>query len=222
MVVPRSTTRRPFMATPTPPLKVGAMLFQDFELLDIYGPLELLGLLRDRVSITMLAEKPGEIRSNQGPKGVADVALADASGFDIVLVPGGWGTRAGVQDAPFLAELRRLADEARYVGSICTGSALLAKAGILDGKRATSNTLAFDWVTTQGPGVTWVRQARWVEDGKCFTSSGVSAGMDMTLGLIQVIFGRETSLQIARWAEYTWHEDKTVDPFATPPPAAKG
>ena len=210
------------METPTPPLKVGAVLFPDFELLDIYGPLELLSLLGPRVSITVLAEQPGPIKGNQGVKGVADAALADASGFDIILVPGGWGTRAGVQNAPFLAELRRLAGEARYVGSICTGSALLAKAGILDGKRATSNKLAFDWVTTQGPGVTWVRQARWVEDGKCFTSSGVSAGMDMTLGLIQVIFGREISLQIARWAEYTWHEDKTVDPFATPPPAAKG
>ena len=209
------------METPTPPLKVGAVLFHDFELLDIYGPLELLGLLRERVSITMLAERPGIIKSSQGPKGVADAALADASGFDIILVPGGWGTRAGVLNAPFLAELRRLADEARHVGSICTGSALLAKAGILDGKRATSNKLAFDWVTTQGPNVTWVRQARWVEDGKCFTSSGVSAGMDMTLGLIQVIFGRETTLQIARWAEYTWHEDKTVDPFATLPPVGK-
>jgi len=208
------------METPAPPLKVGAVLFPDFELLDIYGPLELLSLLGERISITMLAEQAGVIRGNQGIKGVADAALADASGFDLILVPGGWGTRACVLNAPFLAELRRLADGARYVGSICTGSALLAKAGILDGKRATSNKLAFDWVTTQGPHVTWIRQARWVEDGKCFTSSGVSAGMDMTLGLIQVIFGRETTLQVARWAEYTWHEDKTVDPFATLPPSA--
>ena len=197
-------------------LKIGAVIFPDFELLDIYGPLEMLGILRDRVSITMLAEKAGEVRSNQGPRGVADAALAEMSGFDILLVPGGMGTRTEVQNLPFLKDLREKAEEARFVASICTGSALLAKAGILDGKNATSNKLAFDWVTTQGPNVKWIREARWVEDGRFFTSSGVSAGIDMTLGLIQRIFGREVSLQVACWAEYTWHDDKSVDPFALP------
>jgi transcriptional regulator GlxA family with amidase domain len=197
------------------PLQVGAVIFPGFELLDIYGPLEMFGLLRDRVSITMLAENSGEVRSSQGPRGVADLALADASAFDVLLVPGGWGTRAEVRNLPFLDMLRARAGEARFVASICTGSALLAKAGVLDGKKATSNKLAFDWVTTQGPDVEWIKEARWVEDGRFFTSSGVSAGMDMTLGLIQHIFGREVSLQVARWAEYTWHEDKSVDPFAS-------
>ena len=196
------------------PLKIGAVIFPGFELLDIYGPLEMLGLLRDRVSITMLGEKAGEIRSNQGPKGIADVSLADASGFDVLLVPGGSGTRVEVQNRPFLELLVTRAKEARLVASICTGSALLAKAGILDGKKATSNKLAFDWVTSQSPNVTWIKEARWVEDGRFFTSSGVSAGMDMTLGLIQRIFGRDTSLQITRFAEYVWNEDKSVDPFA--------
>ena len=70
-------------------------------------------------------------------------------------------------------------------------------------------------MVSQGPNVTWVREARWVEDGRFFTSSGVSAGIDMSLGLIQHIFGRDMSLQIARSAEYTWQEDKSVDPFAT-------
>jgi transcriptional regulator GlxA family with amidase domain len=200
------------------PLKIGAVIFPGFELLDIFGPLEMLGMLREQVSITMLAEKPGEVRSNQGPKGVADAALADVSALDVLLVPGGWGTRTEVQNAPFLDLLRARAKEARFVASICTGSALLAKTGVLDGKRATSNKLAFDWVTSQGPNVIWIREARWVEDGNIYTSSGVSAGMDMTLGLIQRLFDRSMSLQIARWAEYSWHEDKTVDPFALPAP----
>jgi len=197
-------------------LKIGAVIFPDFELLDIYGPLEMLGLLRDRVYITMLAEQAGEVRSNQGPSGVADAALTEASRFDILLVPGGRGTRTEVLNLPFLKALRERAEESRFVASICTGSALLAKAGLLDGKKATSNKLAFDWVTTQGPNVKWVREARWVEDGRFFTSSGVSAGMDMTLGLIQRILSREVSLEVARRAEYTWHEDKSVDPFAFP------
>jgi transcriptional regulator GlxA family with amidase domain len=97
---------------------------------------------------------------------------------------------------------------------MCSSSALLAKAGILDGKSATSNKRAFDWVKSQGPDVTWIRQARWVEDGRIFTSSGVSAGMDMTLGLIERLLGREHSRQVAKQAEYRWNEDRTIDPFA--------
>ncbi len=149
------------METNAQALKIGAVIFPGFELLDIYGPLEMLGLLRDRVSITMLAERPGEVRSNQGPKGVADAALADVSDLDVLLVPGGWGTRTEVQNEPFLDALRARAKEARFVASVCTGSALLAKAGVLDGKKATSNKLSFDWVTTQGPNVIWIREARW-------------------------------------------------------------
>jgi len=202
------------MDTNTQTLKVGAVLFPDFELLDVYGPLEMFGMLR--VRITMLAERAGKIKSHQGPCGVAEVSLADAGAFDVLLVPGGQGTREEVRNPAFLDLLRARAGEARFVASVCTGSALLAKAGILDGRKATSNKLAFDWVSAQGPNVTWIREARWVEDGKFFTSSGVSAGMDMSLGLIQRIFGRDASVQVARLAEYTWHEDKAADPFARP------
>lgn len=203
------------MEAKTQSLKIGAVLFPDFELLDIYGPIELFGMLGERVSITMLAERAGEIKSNQGPKGVADECLTDVSELDVLLVPGGWGTRAGVQNTYFLELLKAVSANSRFVASICTGSALLAKAGILDGKKATSNKMAFDWVATQGPKVNWIREARWVEDGKYITSSGVSAGMDMALGMIQQIFDRDTALQAARYAEYIWHEDRSVDPFAS-------
>lgn len=202
------------MEAKAPPLKIGAVLFPGFELLDIYGPLEMFGMLRERVAVTMLAETAGPVSSNQGPKGVADAALADVSDLDLLVIPGGWGTRALVQNQPFLDVLPARAKEARYVATICTGSALLAKTGLLDGRQATTNKLAYDWVTSQGPQVKWIRAARWVEDGPFFTSSGVSAGMDMSLGLIQHIFGREMSLQVSRWAEYEWHEDKSRDPFA--------
>jgi transcriptional regulator GlxA family with amidase domain len=204
------------MNTTTQPLRIGAVIFPAFELLDIYGPLELLGMLGERVSITMLAENIGEVKSSQGPKGVADVSIYDTFCLDLLIVPGGLGTRPLVQNTQFLDALRKHATNARFVASVCTGSALLAKAGILDGMKATSNKLSFDWVTTQGANVTWIREARWVEDGRFYTSSGVSAGMDMTLGLIQNIFGRDVRVQVARRAEYTWQEDKTVDPFYIP------
>lgn len=101
-----------------------------------------------------------------------------------------------------------------YVTSVCTGSALLAKAGILDGLRATTNKKAFDWATSQGERVHWVKEARWVEDGRFFTSSGVSAGIDMTLALIQKMLGQEMANSIATLAEYEWQSDAGRDPFA--------
>jgi putative intracellular protease/amidase len=204
------------MNTPAPPLRIGAVIFPNFELLDIYGPLELLGLLGERISITMLAEEAGEVKSNQGPMGIADASVHEDTSYYVLVIPGGQGTRALVQNDRFLDALRKHASRAQVVASICTGSALLARAGLLDGKRATSNKIAFNWVMSQGPNVTWIRQARWVEDGPFFTASGVSAGMDMTLGLIQHLFGKDTSNEVARRAEYVWNDDKTVDPFFTP------
>lgn len=202
------------MNTAPEPLEIGVVLFSGFELLDVYGPLEMFGALGDKVSISMLAEQTGMITSSSGPKGVADIPLNQANRYDILLIPGGKGTRREVNNSHFIQLLRHCINNASYVASVCTGSALLAKTGALDGKNATSNKLAFDWVTSQGPKVKWIREARWVEDGRFFSSSGVSAGMDMALGLIEHLYGRELALQTARWAEYLWNEDKTSDPFA--------
>jgi transcriptional regulator GlxA family with amidase domain len=195
-------------------IKVGAVIFEGFELLDVFGPLEMLGMLKERVAITMLAERPGSVKSIQGPACIAEKGLAGDHGLDVLLIPGGMGTRREVSNQPFVDEIRRQAQAARYVATVCTGSGLLAKSGALDGLRATSNKFAFKWAVEQGPNVRWVPEARWVEDGKYFTSSGVSAGIDMSLGLIERIFDRETSLRIANWAEYEWHDDKNWDPFA--------
>jgi putative intracellular protease/amidase len=192
-------------------LRVGVVLFDGFELLDVFGPLEMLG---ESARITMLAERTGSVASIQGPRTLVDAALADAPGFDVILVPGGFGTRREAGNSAFLEVLVRVAAASQYVTSVCTGSGLLAKAGILDGRRATTNKRAYAWAVSQGPGVKWVAKARWVEDGKFFTSAGVSAGMDMALGLIARIHGREAALENARRAEYEWHEDKDWDPFA--------
>ena len=98
--------------------------------------------------------------------------------------------------------------------SVCTGAALLARAGVLDERQATSNKAAFSWVVGQGPRVRWVKQARWVEDGKFWTSSGVSAGIDMALAVIAKLFGEKTGDELALATEYEWHRDAAWDPFA--------
>jgi len=196
------------------PLKGGTVLFPGFELLDVFGPLELFGMLGERVRLIMLAEAAGPVDSRQGPRVIADTALSEAPQLDVLLVPGGIGTRKEVFNEVLMGHLRVLAERSGHVASVCTGSALLAKAGLLDGKRATSNKIAWDWVLAQGPEVMWIRKARWVVDGNYFTSSGVSAGMDMALALIEKLAGREAALQCARQAEYLWNEDPDEDPFA--------
>ena len=110
---------------------------------------------------------------------------------------------------------QKRSQQAELVASVCTGSALLAKAGVLDGLRATSNKLAFAWAASQSEKVQWQQQARWVEDGKVFSSSGVSAGIDMALAVIAKLVSQQAAEQAANFAEYTWQRDADCDPFAS-------
>ena len=132
----------------------------------------------------------------------------------VLLVPGGMGTRALSGDAEFLRTLRELAGSAAWVLTVCTGSGLLAATGFLDGRRATTNKKAFAWPVSVGPNVRWVKRARWVADGNVYTSSGVSAGMDMTLGFLRDRHGDALARAVAAAIEYVWSDDPENDPFA--------
>jgi transcriptional regulator GlxA family with amidase domain len=193
---------------------IGTILYPRFELLDVFGPLEAYGMLPDRFRIVVVAEKAGPVASNQGPTTIAEFGFDDSPQLDILLVPGGLGTREELDNPRLLSFLKARTAKAEYATSVCTGSALYARAGLLDGKRATSNKMVFAWVAEQGPAVKWVKEARWVEDGKMITSSGVSAGIDMTLALIAKLEGMPRAEQAAVWMEYEWHRDANWDPFA--------
>jgi transcriptional regulator GlxA family with amidase domain len=193
---------------------LGVVLFPEFELLDVFGPLEMFGNLKGMIDVVIVAEKKGPVESAQGPSVVADYGFADCPHLDLVLVPGGMGTRDEV-DNPILVEwLRDRAAHAEIAMTVCTGTAILARTGLLDGRRATTNKMFFGWVTEQGPAVRWVKEARWVEDGKFVTSSGVSAGIDMALAVIARLAGSELSERLASTTEYEWHRDPSWDPFA--------
>jgi transcriptional regulator GlxA family with amidase domain len=205
----------PAPAAATPKKTVGIVLYPGFEVLDVYGPLEMFAYVPE-FRIVMISENGGAVRSAQGVSTVTDFSFATAPPLDIVMVPGGVGTFTQLENPAMLNYLRAQNQRTELTTSVCTGSALLAKAGILRGHRATTNKAYFSLSVDQDPTVQWITSARWVEDGKMITSSGVSAGTDMALGLIARYHGKEHARHLAKSLEYIWHEDSTNDPFAIP------
>ncbi|MDF2512676.1 MAG: ThiJ/PfpI protein [Herbinix sp.] len=193
-------------------MKVNILLFHDFETLDVFGSVEILGKIEE-YELNYVSLGGGLIVSAQGAS-IMTKKIEPSSSDDILVVPGGRGTRALVNDSVFLEMLIVAVKHSNYCLSICTGSALLAKAGLLNGKCATSNKQAFSWVKSTNTNVKWIQNARWVVDGKYYTSSGVSAGMDMTLGFIRDRFDEQKALHIAKSIEYIWNSDNSKDPFA--------
>lgn len=193
-------------------MDVNILLFDDFETLDAFGPVEILGQIDD-YKIKYYSLNGGIIMSKQGTAIITE-KVDNASKEGILVIPGGKGTRALVNDIQFLQALRETAELSSYCLSVCTGSALLAKTGLLNNKKATSNKNAFDWVVAVNPGVNWIRKARWVVDAKYYTSSGISAGIDMTLGYINDRFGEQKAIEIAQHIEYIWNADCSQDLFA--------
>ena len=203
-------------------LHLGAVLYPGFEMLDVFGPLEMFSMLGPQImQIHIIAEKQGPVAAamaaevGAGPKVVAEHGFDTNQELDLLLIPGGFGTLPELQNEVLMGFLRARAPRAQIVASVCTGSALLARAGLLDGHRATSNKQMFALATQQSENVEWVEQARWVEDGKFYTSSGVSAGMDMSLAIIAGLAGEEAADTVSKATEYTWHRDAGNDPFAS-------
>jgi transcriptional regulator GlxA family with amidase domain len=193
---------------------VGVVLYPGFESLDVYGPVEAFGCVPGFFRVLMVAERAGPVLSAQGPRTLADHGFADAPRLDVILVPGGIGTNDQVGNRVLLDWLVQRARDAEVVTSVCSGSWLLAAAGLLDGRRATSNKMFFAAALEHGKNVEWVRKARWVEDGKFVTSSGVSAGTDMALQVVARLAGAEVAENVARAMEWTWTKDPADDPFA--------
>ncbi|MDR1008077.1 MAG: DJ-1/PfpI family protein [Campylobacteraceae bacterium] len=186
------------------------LLFDDFETLDAFGPVEVFGKV-DELDLHYVSLSGGVIKDANGVK-IYTTPVKDVDA-DIVLIPGGKGTRVLVNDENFIRSLFEICNKSRYCLSVCTGSALLAKTGLLNGKEATTNKKAFEWVMSQNLHVNWIKSARWTTSGKFYTSSGVSAGIDMALGFVTDIFDIQKAIQIAKQIEYVWNMDKTSDPL---------
>ncbi|MDG2947270.1 helix-hairpin-helix domain-containing protein [Bisgaard Taxon 10/6] len=192
--------------------RIYCLLFNDYETLDLMGPVEFLHRLPD-VTLHYVSQQGGLIRSRQGFY-TETKPLPDLGENSVLLIPGGQGTRTLVNDAEFILMLKTRVKQTALCLTVCTGSALLAATGELNGLRATSNKRAFEWVRSVNPNVQWQPVARWVKDGKFYTSSGVSAGMDMALGFISDYYGVEQAQLIAEQTEYHWISDPNEDHFA--------
>ncbi len=192
---------------------VAVLLFEEFETLDVFGPVELFGRLKNEYSTRFYSLSGGNISNSHGVTLFTNKLEEIKTGTDIFLIPGGYGTRKEVANEPLIKLIREISSSSRYVLTVCTGTALLARTGLLDFKKATTNKIAFDWVMTQGEKVHWIQKARWVVHGNFYTSSGVSAGMDMTLGFLKDLHGIDFARQVAHQIEYQWTEDSTNDIF---------
>jgi putative intracellular protease/amidase len=193
-------------------MKFSVILFDGFQTLDAFGPIEVFGKLEKFYEIGCYSENGGIVTSSQKTR-IETRPFSEIEPGGIILIPGGFGTRPLAENAAYIEKLKALCEQAKYVLTVCTGSGLLAKTGLIRGKRATSNKISFDWAISQDADVLWVRKARWVTDGKYYTSSGVSAGIDMSLGFVADTAGADIAKKVAYAMEYIWNEDRENDPF---------
>ena len=193
---------------------VGILIFDDVEVLDFAGPFEVFSRTRltsgtesrrseesAPFSVFTVARSRAPVRTTGGLTVVPRHGFADAPRIDLLVVPGGFGTRRLLNDAETLGWIRRAAAAARQVTSVCTGSLLLARAGLLEGRRATTHWASLDLLGSLGAGVTVERDLRVVDDG-VITSAGVASGMDMAFYIVETLFGREVADETARYIEY--------------------
>lgn len=178
-----------------PPRKVLMLAFEDCQILDVVGPLQMLaGANRQRpeagpaYEIMLIAERAGSLRTNSGLRLVADRGFTELAAEELAtthtfMVAGGWGTREALRNAALIAFVARAAEAAQRVVSICTGALLLAAAGVLDGRRATTHWEAAQLLARGFPGVQVNADAIYLRDGKFWTSAGVTTGMDLAIAL---------------------------------------
>ncbi len=181
-------------------MKINVLLFDDFTALDVFGPVEILCRIPD-CSISFRSLKGGIVANHQNVH-VDTCRVKDSDLDQVWLIPGGFGTRAGVNDKELVELVRQIAERSEYCLTVCTGSALLACTGALDGRKAATNHRAFDWASTHGNGVLWDGVSRWVKDGKFYTSAGVSAGIDMALAFVSDLCGEGFADNCADAIEY--------------------
>lgn len=209
------------------PLSYGLVLYPGFQALDVFGPLDALNVLSYLypIKLYILAEslEPVSTKSPQGfehPGSAFSQSIVpthtfqDAPKIDVLIIPGGVGNRPPADLDSCLSYIEKVYPDLQYVFTICTGSGMLARTGVLDGRRATTNKKAFTRIVGYRPKVNWIGKARWVVDGNIWTAAGVSAGIDAIFDFISAVYGEGVASMIADFMEYERHLDPSWDPYA--------
>ncbi len=196
--------------------QTGILVFPDIEVLDFCGPFEVFAVTRlneakrreepSPFNVFLVAESKGPVITAGGMKVLPDHDLDDCPPLDILVVPGGWGTRKEMGNERLIGWIAGRAKQVEILASVCTGALLLGKAGLLDGRRATTHWRSLDWMEELFPKTRVERRLHFVEEGDLFTSAGISAGIDMTLKLVARTFGEAVARAAAKQMEYTYPE----------------
>lgn len=198
------------------PLTVGILIFEQVEILDVAGPFEVFSVTRlndnhrweesSPFRVLLVSEKMDQVLAYGGLRLTPDVTTDNCPELDLLIVPGGWGTRTEVRNNNLLECIAVRAAKTRLTASVCTGSSLLGKAGLLDGHEATTHWHAFDFLRESAPRAQIREDVRFTLVEPIFTSAGVSAGIDLALRIVNYFFGIEIAQTTARQMEYPYPE----------------
>ncbi|HEU4367630.1 MAG TPA: DJ-1/PfpI family protein [Methylomirabilota bacterium] len=199
--------------------RVGILVFPDVEVLDFCGPFEVFSVTRlneqlrreepSPFEVLLVAEQAGTVTTTGGMKVTPDHAIDTCPPLDILVVPGGWGTREQIKNARLLDWIKERARQVETLTSVCTGSMLLGQAGLLDGRHATTHWRSLQWMRDSFPAVTVEEKLHVVEDGNVLTSAGISAGIDMALRVVTRYHGETVARNTARNMEYRYPDDNS-------------
>ena len=199
------------MATPT--RTVGILLFDDVEVLDAFGPFEVFSVARTAEQddgepplfrVVTIAETSDPISTRGGLVVTPHHTITDHPPLNILLIPGGFGTRATVHNATLLEWIRMQADQTDLRTSVCTGAFLYAEIGLLNGMSATTHWGSIERLRSGYPAIDVREDVRFVDEGTIITSAGISAGIDMALHVVARLHGHDSATLTARYMEYDW------------------
>ena len=199
--------------------KVGILVFPQVEVLDFCGPFEVFSVTRlneelrreesSPFEVMLVAETAEPISATGGLRVIPDVTIAACPLLDVLVVPGGWGTRSEIKNERLVAWIAERGKQVETLTSVCTGSMLLGQAGLLDGRHATTHWRALQWMRDSFPAVTVEEKLHVVEDGNVLTSAGISAGIDMALRVVARYHGEVVARNTARNMEYRYPDDNS-------------
>ncbi len=197
--------------------QVGIVVFDDVEVLDFCGPFEVFSVTRlddarrretpSPFEVRLVAETRAVVVATGGLRVLPDCTLDECPPLDVLVVPGGWGTRKLLEHRPLLDWIVARGGSVPTLTSVCTGALLLGRAGLLDGRRATTHWRALDLLREIAPRTTVEDDLHVVEDGHVVTSAGISAGIDMSLRVVARLYGEQIARETSRHMEYPFPED---------------